>query len=43
MRKAIFGLAASAVALTWAATPAAADPAAVKQAVAADYDSILNY
>ncbi len=42
MRKAIFGLAASAMALTWGATPAAADPAAVKQAVAADYDSHLE-
>ena len=42
MRKAIFGLAASALALSLGATPAAADPAQVKQAVAADYDSHLE-
>jgi len=46
MRKAIFGRAASAATLaltvTLSATPAAADPAAVKQAVEADYDNHLE-
>ena len=40
MRKAFIGLAVSAMAL--GATPASADPAAVKQAVAADYDRHLE-
>ncbi|WP_370189742.1 amidohydrolase [Qipengyuania sp.] len=46
MRKAIFGRAASAATLaltvTLSATPAAADPAAVKQAVEADYNNHLE-
>ena len=42
MRKALFAIATSVVALTAGAAPAAADPAAVKQAVAADYDSHLE-
>ena len=42
MRKALFTIATSVVALTASAAPAAADPAAVKQAVAADYDSHLK-
>ena len=42
MRKALFAIATSVVALTAGAAPAVADPAAVKQAVAADYDSHLE-
>ena len=42
MRRALFAIATSVVALTAGAAPAAADPAAVKQAVAADYDSHLE-
>ena len=42
MRRALFAIATSVVALTAGAAPAAADPAAVKQAVAADYDSHLK-
>ena len=42
MRKALFAIATSVVALTAGAAPAAANPAAVKQAVAADYDSHLE-
>ena len=42
MRKIVFGLTASAMALSLANVPAAADPAAVKQAVATDYDRHLE-
>lgn len=42
MHKTIFGLAVSVGALTLTASPAVADPAAVKQAVEADYDSHLE-
>lgn len=42
MRRMVFGLAASAVILSLASAPASADPAAVRQAVAADYDRHLE-
>lgn len=42
MRDRFFGMAASAIVLALSAAPAAADPAAVKQAVAVDYDSHLE-